>query len=123
MSFTPRCQKWFVVIAGGRIHKVNRCHVAFAAFGGSKPLGAANGHGHYRETLCLQSVDDEFETDTMAADDYEVGNMAAALATIHGQVQRVRAIALDETPRGVTKMHTRADAPPSSHVVNEFEAR
>ena len=68
-------------------------------------------------------LDDELETDTMAADDYEVGNMAAALSTIHGQPLRVRAITLDETPRGVTKMHTSADAPPSSHVVNEFEAR
>src|SRR5262245_43246800 len=31
-------------------------------------------------------------------------------------------ITLDETPRGVTKIHTRADAPPSSHVVSTFEA-
>jgi hypothetical protein len=50
------------------------------------------------------------------------GNMAGALATIHDQGERVRAITLDQTPRGVTKMHTPADAPPSSHVVSAFEA-
>jgi hypothetical protein len=43
------------------------------------------------------------------------------LAAIHGRRQRVRAVALDETPRGVAKMRTGADAPPISHVVNEFE--
>src|SRR5262249_30621994 len=25
----PRCQKWFVVLTGRRIHEVNGCHVAF----------------------------------------------------------------------------------------------
>jgi hypothetical protein len=29
---------------------------------------------------------------------------------------------MNETPHGVAKMHTRADALPSSHVVNESEA-
>ena len=59
----------------------------------------------------------------MAADDYEIGNMAAALAAICGRWQRVRAITLDETPSGVAEMHARAGAPPISHVVNELEAR
>src|SRR5262245_30875810 len=118
----PRCHKWFVVLTRGRIHEVNRCHVALAAFDGSKPFGTANAHGLYRETLRFQSLDDELETNTMAADDYEVGT-AVALATIHGRGQRVRAITLDETPRGVIEMHTRAGAPPSSPVVNDFEAR
>jgi len=58
----------------------------------------------------------------MAADDQEVGVKAAAFTTIYGPVQRVRAITLDETPRGVTKMHSRARALPSSPVVNDFEA-
>src|SRR5262245_4943035 len=49
--------------------------------------------------------------------------MVAALATNHGRGQPVCAITLDETPSGVIKMHTRADAPPSSPVVNDFEAR
>jgi hypothetical protein len=34
----------------------------------------------------------------------------------------VRAITLEKTPRGVAKLRTRADAPPISHFVNEFEA-
>jgi hypothetical protein len=47
----------------------------------------------------------------------------AALAAIHhGRWRRVGAVTLDETPRGVAKMHPRTDAPPISHVVNEFEA-
>ena len=58
----------------------------------------------------------------MATNDYEVGNLAATLVAIHGWGQRVCAITLDETPRGVAKMHTPADEPPSSHVVNEFAA-
>jgi hypothetical protein len=37
----------------------------------------------------------------MAADDDEVGDIAAAIAAIHGRGQRMRAITLDETPRGV----------------------
>ena len=32
------------------------------------------------------------------------------------------AVTLDETPRGAAKMHSRADAPPISHVIDEFEA-
>jgi len=68
-------------------------------------------------------LDDELETDTMAADDYEVNTMAIAVATVHDRGQRVRAITLNETPRGVIKIHTCADAPPSSPVVNDFEAR
>jgi hypothetical protein len=59
----------------------------------------------------------------MAADDYEVSIMAAALASIHGRCQGVRPITLDETPRGVIKMHARADALPSSPVINESVAR
>src|SRR5262249_11222762 len=58
--------------------------------------------------------------DTMAADNYEVGHGAA---TIDRRGQRVRAITLNEAPRGIAKMHTRADEPPSSYVVNEFAAR
>jgi len=37
----------------------------------------------------------------MAADDYEVGDIAAAIAAIHGLRPPMRAITLDETPRGV----------------------
>ena len=47
----------------------------------------------------------------------------AALAIIHhGRLRRVGAVTLDETPRGVAETDPRADAPPISHVVNEFEA-
>jgi hypothetical protein len=51
-EFHPRRQEWFVVFTGSRVHEVNRCQVAFAAFGGSKPAGAANVHELYRDALC-----------------------------------------------------------------------
>jgi hypothetical protein len=48
-------------------------------------------------------------------------HVTAELAATHVGPQRVRAVALDEAPRGIAKMDTGADAPPMSHVVNEFE--
>jgi hypothetical protein len=97
------------------------CNVAFAAFGRKKPAATANVHSLNHHPLFLKSLDDEFEANTMAADDYEIGNMG--LAAIHRGWQRVCAITLDETPSGVAEMHARANAPPISHVVSELEAR
>jgi len=37
----------------------------------------------------------------MAADDYEIGDIAAAIAAVYGRRQRMRAITLDETPRSL----------------------
>jgi hypothetical protein len=102
---------------------VDWCRVAFATFDGSKPAGTADAHGLYRQTLFFKSFDDALKADTMTADDYEVGTIAVTHVAMHGRRQRVCAITLDETPRGVAKMHMHADEPPSSHVVNEFVAR
>jgi hypothetical protein len=44
-----------------------------------------------------------------------------AARAIHGRGQRVRAVTLDETPRGAAKMHASADAPPMAYVIGEFE--
>jgi hypothetical protein len=49
--------------------------------------------------------------------------ITAAPTTIHDFMTggRLHAVTQDETPRGVAKIRTRADAPPIFHVVGEFE--
>ena len=48
-------------------------------------------------------------------------HLTTVLAAGHRRYRRMRAVTLDETPRGVANMHTRADAPPIFYVVREFE--
>jgi len=49
----PRRQKWFVVLIGTRVHKMNWCNVAFTPLGGSKPPGTASVADLYCKTLYL----------------------------------------------------------------------